>query len=93
MCYCCHSGCCCSAPESSVRHIIPIHAVLEPNFRDICKTVNSTEPRGPDLLDLDVHAHVFVICCIKKVQVGNDQEKAQSEKDSHSKNSGGKKIN
>ena len=29
----------------------------------------------------------------KKVQVGNDQEKAQSEKDSHSKNQGGKKLN
>ena len=28
----------------------------------------------------------------KKVQVGKDQEKAQSEKDSHSKNSGGKKT-
>ena len=28
----------------------------------------------------------------KKVQVGNDQEKAQSEKDSHSKSRGGKKI-
>ena len=26
----------------------------------------------------------------RKVQVGNDQEKAQSEKDSHSKNRGGK---
>ena len=29
---------------------------------------------------------------IKKVQVGKDQEKAQSEKDSHSKNRGGKKT-
>ena len=29
----------------------------------------------------------------KKVQVGNDQEKAQSERDSHSKNRGGKKPN
>ena len=29
----------------------------------------------------------------KKVQVGKDQEKAQSEKDSHSKNRGGKKTN
>ena len=29
----------------------------------------------------------------KKVQVGNDQEKAQSEKDSHSKNRGEKKPN
>ena len=28
----------------------------------------------------------------KKVQVGNAQEKAQSEKDSHSKNRGGKKL-
>ena len=27
----------------------------------------------------------------QKVQVGKDQEKAQSEKDSHSKNRGGKK--
>ena len=35
-------------------------------------------------------------CCMninKKVQVGKDQEKAQSEKDSHSKNQGGKKTN
>ena len=29
----------------------------------------------------------------KKVQVGKDQEKAQSKKDSHSKNRGGKKPN
>ena len=29
----------------------------------------------------------------KMVQVGNDQEKAQSERDSHSKNPGGKKLN
>ena len=29
----------------------------------------------------------------KKVQVGQDQEKAQSEKDSHSKNHGGEKPN
>ena len=30
--------------------------------------------------------------CHRKVQVGKDQEKAQSEKDSHSKNRGGKKT-
>ena len=30
---------------------------------------------------------------LRKVQVGKDQEKAQSEKDSHSKNRGGKKPN
>ena len=29
----------------------------------------------------------------RKVQVGKDQEKAQSEKDSHSKNRDGKKLN
>ena len=29
----------------------------------------------------------------EKVQVGKDQEKAQSERDSHSKNRGGKKPN
>ena len=29
----------------------------------------------------------------KQVQVGKDQEKAQSEKDSNSKNRGGKKLN
>ena len=33
------------------------------------------------------------ISWVKKVQVGKDQEKAQSEKDSHSKNRGGKKTN
>ena len=32
---------------------------------------------------------VAIVC--EKVQVGKDQEKAQSEKDSHSKNRGGKK--
>ena len=30
---------------------------------------------------------------LKKVQVGKDQEKAQSENDAHSKNRGGKKPN
>ena len=30
---------------------------------------------------------------VEKVQVGKDQEQAQSEKDSHSKNRGGKKPN
>ena len=34
-----------------------------------------------------------LILLYKKVQVGKDQEKAQSEKDSHSKNRGGKKPN
>ena len=37
--------------------------------------------------------NVKTILKIRKVQVGKDQEKAQSEKDSHSKNRGGKKPN
>ena len=36
---------------------------------------------------------MFVKILSRKVQVGKDQEKAQSEKDSHSKNRGGKKPN
>ena len=35
----------------------------------------------------------FLFRALKKVQVGKAQEKAQSEKDSHSKNRGGKKPN
>ena len=49
-----------SESNSSTRHYIPHHAVVNPT---------------------------------KEVQVGKDQEKAQSEKDSHSKNEGGKKPN
>ena len=37
--------------------------------------------------------NVVVVVSAWKVQVGKDQEKAQSEKDSHSKNRGGKKLN
>ena len=36
---------------------------------------------------------IRIILTIGKVQVGKDQEKAQSERDSHSKNRGGKKTN
>ena len=36
---------------------------------------------------------VATVESIKKVQVGKDQEKAQSERDSHSKNRDGKKPN
>ena len=52
------------------------------------------------LINIDNEALTVVIitktcrCDIqKKVKVGKDQEKAQSEKDSHSKNRGGKKTN
>ena len=39
-----------------------------------------------------IRKRVFKVCAFtgKKVQVGKDQEKAQSERDSHSKTRGGK---
>ena len=43
--------------------------------------------------ELAVWVVVDVFADMEKVQVGKDQEKAQSEKDSHSKNQGGKKPN
>ena len=39
------------------------------------------------------YGSLYLACNDRKVQVGKDQEKAQSEKDSHSKNRGGKKPN
>ena len=43
------------------------------------------------IYDLPDKAKTYYELLIKKVQVGKDQEKTQSEKDSHSKNRGGKK--
>ena len=40
-----------------------------------------------------MHEDRTCVGIFKKVQVGKDQEKAQPEKDSHSKNRGGKKPN
>ena len=45
------------------------------------------------LWDRKVNLNKTIYAYKKKVQVGKDQEKAQSEKDSHSKNRGGKKPN
>ena len=42
---------------------------------------------------LEVAHHAFHALILKKVQVGNDQKKAQSERESLSKNRGGKKLN
>ena len=44
-------------------------------------------------LGIAAHSAYFLFSLYKEVQVGKDQEKAQSEKDSHSKNRGGKKPN
>ena len=40
----------------------------------------------------DIYTPLYTTVNSKKVQVGKDQEKAQSETDSHSKNRGGKKT-
>ena len=52
-------------------------------FADDCKVYRSV-PTTQDIVTLQQD--------IEKVQVGKDQEKAQSEKDSHSKHRGGKKT-
>ena len=48
--------------------------------------------RQPWKMDM-YHSSAELGALYEKVQVGKDQEKAQSEKDSHSKNRGGKKPN
>ena len=47
-------------------------------------------PMGTNCASLAADLFLY---CYEKVQVGKDQEKAQSERDSHSKNRGGKKPN
>ena len=47
----------------------------------------------PYFLEKNHFDGIFSDITYEKVQVGKDQEKAQSEKDSHSKNRGGKKPN
>ena len=71
------------------------------NQADVIEAFNSTSRYLDDLLNIDNPYFEGMVNQIypselqlnKKVQVGKDQEKAQSEKDSHSKNRGGKKPN
>ena len=44
------------------------------------------------MIQTGIHSYKYLLR-YEKVQVGKDQEKAQSEKDPHSKNRGGKKPN
>ena len=48
---------------------------------------------GSCSVSCNIENRFFNIYNTEKVQVGKDQEKAQSEKDSYSKNRGGKKPN
>ena len=45
---------------------------------------------GEHLCIFEVAYGIYILCA-NEVQVGKDQEKTHSEKDSHSKNRGGKK--
>ena len=71
------------------------------NQADVIEAFNSTSRYLYDLFNIDNPYFEGMVNQIyppelqlnKKVQVGKDQEKAQSEKDSHSKNRGGKKPN
>ena len=59
---------------------VTILNILDISVRGVCKTEDAEM------------TNVVIIHWDKKVQVGKDQEKAQSEKDSHSKNRGGEKT-
>ena len=60
-------------------------------FHNALKTINGPKRSGATtLLSMD---RTLFTQIKKKAQVGKDQEKAQSENDSHSKNRGGKKPN
>ena len=54
--------------------------------------VSTTRAKWLVTFVLDLYPYSQFTELYKKVQVGKDQEKAQSEKDSHSKNRGGKKT-
>ena len=63
-------------------------AVVNNTFFNLMKTENPAI-----ILKLCIYINEILKVKDKEVQVGKDQEKAQSEKDSHSKNRGGKKPN
>ena len=61
-----------------------------------CEKINVvciSNKKKADILELHRARYCNLTNKHEKVQVGKDQEKAQSEKDSHSKNRGGKKPN
>ena len=77
-------------PVNSNGHVwtLPPFMGLLPNIRNLgC-------PDTQNVLHINITTQLICMDGLtKKVQVGKDQEKAQSEKDSHSKNRGGKKPN
>ena len=83
--------------QSKIAHVLYCALRATPNFESKwlkCIKEILCDAGRPDLWDKqnDICSK-NISKIIKKVQVGKDQEKAQSEKDSHSKNRGGKKTN
>ena len=92
------SGC---VPKDKFRFVIgadDIEYVKQYKYLGVVFTSNAKFSVAEKTLSMKASRASFAIICYysilnKKVQVGKDQEKAQSEKDSHSKNRGGKKTN
>ena len=70
--------------KKRARHPISPLRITTNGVKKLLQGINIAKAQGPDKI-----ANIM----LKKVQVGKDQEKAQSERDSHSKNRGGKKPN
>ena len=72
--------------KSTIHTAMTRITALESKLQNSEKTIENCEKQIESLTEQNKTLQ-------KKVQVGKDQEKAQSEKDSHSKNRGGKKPN
>ena len=68
-----------------------LYALLHPKFRKrLCKIRSDRNVREYELKSVDRRQSMPRK---KKVKVGNDQEKAQSERNTHLNNRGGKRLN
>ena len=67
-----------------MNHIICLYPFVEHSLHE---NIGST-----CTLQFVLYSSYYKVIAHKKVQVGKDQEKAQSERDSHSKNRGGEKL-
>ena len=80
-------------PPNEFSDHCPIWMGLTCNYTQAEESVPVSQLNGKFIWSEFSKSHFIQSINSKKVQVGKDQEKAQSEKDSHSKNQGGKKPN